>query len=98
MDALIRELQALSERREIPDKQVVGAILAATIRFRDVLNNRMVGIQALATAIARQPQIDSSKLHDDFVIQLKQHFESMKAIPQDLRDVANAIKLAAIDP
>ena len=95
MDALIRELETLTQRPKPSPREAVGAMLAATMRFSEVLNERMVAIQALAAAIAMQPQIDVAKLHDDYLDTLKAHFDSRRSIPVDLRDIASSIQLAA---
>lgn len=97
MDALIRELQLMGERPNLSNAKLVGGMVAAAVRMRDILDSRMVGIQALATAVAMQPEINASKLHDDFVVILKANFESLKETPTELRDMAAAIKLAASD-
>lgn len=74
-----------------------GAMLATCVRFRELLDARMAGIHALAAAIAMQQQLDGQKLHDDFLAGLKAHFESIRNIPQELKDVAAGMKLAASD-
>ncbi len=97
METLIRELRAMTEKQAVSSQQLSGAILAVCVRFKDLLDARMAGIQALATAIALQPELDAQKLHDDFVHGLRAHFETVRNIPQELKDVATAIKLAASD-
>jgi len=97
MDALIRELEAMRQAPELSSPKLIGAIVAAAVRMRDVLDSRMVAIQALATAVAMQPEINSSRLHDDFVVILKANFGSLREAPGELRDIAAAIKLAASD-
>src|SRR5947209_1363099 len=96
MDALVRELELLRMKPQLTNDQVVGMMVAATVRFKEVLEDRMVGIQAIATAVAMQPSIDVTKFHEDFVALLEKHFESPR-IPTDLRDIAASIKLAGSD-
>lgn len=97
METLIRELESLREKPQLTTGEVVGVMLATAMRLKEVLDARMVGIQALATAVAAQPQIDVVKLHDDYLRVLKSHFDSTRRIPVDLRDVAASIKLAGTD-
>ena len=97
MDTLIRELEMLRDRPDLPNTRILGAVIATAVRFREILDKRMVGIQALATAVAMQPQVDASKLHDDFLQILRSHYESDREIPCELRDIAAAITLAAAE-
>ncbi len=97
MDRLIRELESLRQKAQLTNNEVVGVMLAATARFRDILDERMVGIQALASAMAMQPEVDAVKLHDDFLAAVTSHFESLRAVPHDVRDIASAIELAAAE-
>lgn len=97
MDKLIAELEGLREKPQLTNSQVVGVMLSTVMRFRTVLNDRMVGIQALATAMALQPEVDALRLHDDFQRIMGSHFESERDIPSELRDIASAIRLAAAD-
>jgi hypothetical protein len=97
METLIRELESLRKRPQLTNDEVAGAMVAMTVRFRDVLDERMIGIQAIATAAAMQPEIDAFKLHDDFMGILRAHFESVSRIPRDLKDIAAGIKLAAAE-
>ena len=52
MDRLIKELESLAAKQDVPNAQVVGAVMATAMRCRDILGARMVGLQALATATA----------------------------------------------
>jgi len=97
MEKLIRELESLGKKQQLSNSEVTGAMMAMTVRFREILDQRMIGIQAIATAAAMQPQVDASKLHDDFMRILKSHFESVQRIPADLKDIASGIKLAAAE-
>lgn len=97
METLIRELESLRKRPQLTNNEVAGAMVAMTMRLRDLLDQRMIGIQAIASAVAMQPQIDVLKLHADFMSILKSHFESVQRIPGDLKDMAAGIKLAASD-
>jgi hypothetical protein len=97
MDALIRELELMRETPGLSNAKLIGGIVAAAVRMRAILDARMVGIQSLATAVAMQPEINASKLHDDFIVLLKANFESLREAPSELRDMAAAIKLAASD-
>ena len=97
MEHLIRELESLRSRPQLTDSQIVGAMIAAAARFKEILDDRMVGIESLATAVAMQPEIDARKLHDDFLAILRVHFDSIRRIPPELRDIAASIKLAEVD-
>jgi hypothetical protein len=97
MDALVRELEALRAQPDIPNSKVVGAVLSAAMRIRDILEWRIAGIEALATAIAMQPGIDAARLHRDFLEVLKARYESMRHVPNELKDMAAAIQLAATE-
>jgi hypothetical protein len=97
MDALIRELESMRETPALSNAKLIGGVVAAAVRMRAILDARMIGIQALATAVAMQPEIDPSKLHDDFIAILKANFETLRDAPSELRDMAAAIKLAASD-
>ena len=97
MDALIRELQSLSQNPQVSNAKVVGAVLASVVKMKDVLDARRVGIEAFATAVAMQPVIDPATLHEDFMAILAAHFESARHIPAELKDVASAVKLASAD-
>jgi len=97
MDALVRELEALRAQPDIPNSKVVGAVLSAAMRIRDILEWRVAGIEALATAVAMQPGIDAERLHRDFLAVLKARFESMRHVPSELKDMAAAIQLVATE-
>ena len=97
METLIRELESLRHKPQLTTSEVVGVMLATAMRLKEVLDVRMVGIQALASAIAAQPEIDVMKLHDEYLRVLKSHFDSVRRIPVELRDVAASIKLAAAE-
>ena len=97
MDRLIRELESLASTPDVPNAKVLGAVMATAMRCRDILGTRMAGLQALATATAMQPGIDASRLHDDYLRILAGHYDSAEEIPQSLRDIALAIKLAAAE-
>jgi hypothetical protein len=97
VEKLIREIEALRQKPQLTNSEVVGLMLSSTIRFREVLDDRMIGIQALAVAVAMQPQVDVLKLHDDYLSILKAHFESMRHVPVELKDIAAVIKLAATE-
>jgi hypothetical protein len=97
MDRLIKELESLASKPDVPNAKVVGAILATATRCRDILSTRMVGLQALATATAMQPKIDALRLHDDFLRIVGAHYNSPAQIPEALQDIALAIKLAAAE-
>jgi len=97
METLIRELESLRNRPQLTNAEVAGAMMAMTVRFRDVLEERMVGIRSLAAAVAMQPNVDFDKLHDDFRKALVAHFESAQAIPTDLKDIASAIQVAGTE-
>ena len=97
MDALIRELEAMRGTPDLSGAKLIGGVVAAAVRIRDILDSRMIAIQALATAVAMQPEIDAAKLHDDFVVILKANFASLRDVPGELRDMAAAIKLAETD-
>jgi hypothetical protein len=97
MEALIRELEALSQKPDVPNSKLVGAVIATAVRFREILDARMLGFQALAAAVAMQPEIDPRKLHEDFLTLLGAQYESARDIPRELRDIASAIKLASAD-
>jgi len=68
---------------------------AMLVRIREILEWRISGIEALATAVAMQPGIDAERLHRDFLAVLKARFESMRHVPSELKDMAAAIQLAA---
>jgi hypothetical protein len=97
METLIRELESLRQKPQLTNSDIVGVMLATTARLRDVMSERMVGIQAMAAAVAMQPEVDAVKLHDDFLNILKAHFESLRATPRELKDMAAGIKLAAAE-
>ena len=97
METLLRELQSLRDKPDVPNARLVGAVIATAVRFRDILDSRMVGIQALATAVAMQPEVDTLKLHDDFLTIVRSHYDPTQSIPQELGDIALAIKLASGD-
>ena len=95
MDRLIKELESLAAVPDVSSTKVMGAVIATAVRCRDVFNTRMVGLQALATAAAMQPTMDANLLHDDYLRALRAHYDSAKDIPNELRDIALAIKLVA---
>jgi len=97
MDRLIKELEALASKPDLPNDKVVGAVIATAMRCRDILSARMVGLQALATATAMQPTVDANQLHDDFLRLLGAQYEQPLEVPEALRDIALAIKLAAAE-
>ena len=97
METLMRELNALKEAPAVTHQQLVGAVVAAAAHIDALLDERMVGIQALAMAVAIQPGIDAKRLHRDFVAILERQFDSSRPMPADLRDMASAIGLAAAD-
>src|SRR5688572_5692700 len=97
MDRLIRELEFLAAKPDVPTAEVVGAVRATAMRCRDILSERMVGLQALATATALQPKIDALQLHDDYLRILRAHYDSNSELPDGLRDIALSIKLAAAE-
>jgi hypothetical protein len=97
MDTLFRELETLRQKPQLTNNEIVGVMVATIARFREVLNHRMVGIQALAAAVAMQPEMDPQKLHDDFMTILGAHFESPRHMPSELIDIAAGIRLAAAD-
>jgi hypothetical protein len=97
METLIRELESLRKRPHLSNNEVAGAMVAMTVRLGEILDQRIIGIQAIASAVAMQPQIDVIKLHADFMSFLKSHFESVHRIPSDLKDIAAGIKLAGAD-
>jgi hypothetical protein len=97
MDRLIKELESLAARQDVPTAQVVGAVMATAMRCRDILSARMVGLQALATATALQPRIDALQLQEDFLRILGAHYEPPNEVPDALQDIALAIKLAAAE-
>ena len=97
MEALIRELETLRNRDDVPNARIVGAVIATATRCQELLHTRTVGLQALATAVAMQPGIDARKLFDDFMLALHAHYESTANIPTELKDLGHIIQLAAVD-
>lgn len=97
MESLIRELEALRKRPQLTNSEFAGAMIAMAARLRDVTDQRMLGLQALVSAVAMQPHIDAMKLHDDFVNGLKSRFESLRLAPSELQDIAAQIKLVAAE-
>ena len=97
MEALIRELTALKNAQDVTNKQLVGVVLAAAARIDKALDERMVGIQAFAMAVAMHPGLDARRLHDDFVAILERHFASVGPMPADLRDMVSALAVVAAD-
>jgi hypothetical protein len=97
METLIRELEALRSAPEVTHQQLVGAVLAAAARIDHALDERMVGMQALAMAVAMQPVIDAKRLHDDFVRILESQLGELGTVPADLRDMGSALRVAAAD-
>lgn len=97
MEALIRELTALENAPDVTNKQLVGVVLAAAARVDKILDERMVGIQALAMAIAMHPGVDARRLHDDFVAILDRQFASVGPMPADLRDMVSGLAIVAAD-
>jgi hypothetical protein len=97
LDALIRELETLRDRDDVPNTRIVGAVIATATRCQELLHTRTVGLQALATAVAMQPGIDARKLFDDFMLALHAHYDSLGGIPSELKDLGHIIRLAAAD-
>ena len=97
MEALIRELTALENAPEVTNRQLVGVVLAAAARIDKVLDERMVGMQAFAMAVAMHPGLDARRLHDDFIAILDRQFASLGPIPVDLRDMISALAVVAAD-
>jgi hypothetical protein len=97
METLIRELESLRHKPQLTNSEIVGVMVATTARLREILGDRMVGIQALASAVAMQPEIDAARLHDDFLDILKAHFETLRQTPSELKDIAAGIRLAAAE-
>jgi hypothetical protein len=97
METLIRELEALTSAPEVTHQQLVGAVLAAAARIDHALDERMVGMQALAMAVAMQPVIDAKRLHDDFVRILESQLGELGTVSADLRDMGSALRVAAAD-
>jgi hypothetical protein len=97
LERLIKELQELQEKDEVSGNQVIGAILAAAVRFRQTLEARALASQALAASLAMQPNVDAAKLHADFLALVKRRFPSEAKMPMELRDIAAALELVAAD-
>lgn len=97
MEALMRELECLRQKPQLTNSEIMGVMLATTARLRAILSDRMVGIQAVAAAIAMQPEIDAHRFHDDFLGILRAHFESERETPSELKDMAAGIRLAAAE-
>lgn len=97
METLMRELNALKDAPAVTHQQLVGAVVAAASRIDALLDERMVGIQALAMAVAMQPGIDANRLHRDFLAILERQFDPARPMPEDLRDMVTAIGLAAAE-
>ena len=97
MDRLIKELEELANKPELPNAKVVGAIIATATRCRDILSARMVGLQALATATALQPGVDARRLHEDYLRILVAHYDTPKEIPEALQDIGLALELVAAE-
>ena len=97
MEALIRELETLRDRDDVPSARIVGAVIATAARCQELVHTRTVGLQALATAVAMQPGIDTRKLLDDFMLALHAHYDSLGGIPTELKDLGHIIQLAAAD-
>lgn len=95
METLIRELSALTNARGVTYRQLVGAVLAAAARIDKALDERMVGIQAFAMAVAMHPGLDARRLHDDFAAILERHFAAIGPMPVDLRDMISALGVVA---
>ncbi|HUI98713.1 MAG TPA: hypothetical protein VLY46_00675 [Usitatibacter sp.] len=97
MEKLIRELKELQDREDLTGNKIVGAVLAAAVRIRQLLEERSLALQALAASVAMQPGIDAEKLHADFLEIVKAHFRPARSIPLELKDMAAAIELAAAE-
>jgi hypothetical protein len=97
LEKLIRELQDLQVKDEVSGNQVIGAILAAAVRFRQTLEARALASQALAASLAMQPNVDAAKLHADFLAIVKRRFPSEANMPVELKDIAAALELVAAD-
>jgi hypothetical protein len=97
LERLLKELKELQEKPDLDASKVIGAVIASAVRFRQLLEERALGMQALAASVAMQPQLDAEKLHADFIALVKEHFGSARTIPAELRDLASAIKLAAAE-
>lgn len=97
MEKLIEELKELQGQRELAGNKVVGAVLAAAVRIRQLLEERSLAMQALAASVAMQPGVDAEKLHLDFLAIAKAHLRPARHVPVEVRDMAAAIKLAAAE-
>jgi hypothetical protein len=97
LEKLLKELKELQDKPDLDGSTVIGAVIAASVRFRQLLEERALGMQALAASVAMQPQLDAEKLHADFLGLVTEQFGSVRNIPLELRDLASAIKLAAAD-
>ena len=97
METLIRELNALQEAPVVTSQQLVGAVVATATRVDQALDERMIGMQALAMALAMQPAVDALRLREDFLAILERQFDCPSQIPADLRDMASALAVAAAD-
>ena len=57
MDRLIKELEFLAAKPDVPTAEVVGAVMATAVRCREILSARMVGLQALATTAVHRGSV-----------------------------------------
>ena len=97
MESLIRELDQLKSAPSVTNRQLVGAVLAVATRVDKALDERMVGIQSFAMAVAMQPAIDAKRLQQDFATILGSQFDSLSRMPADLRDMVSALGIALAD-